>query len=53
MPTALATFARQALACIEAPLVIDKILTLLDKAAMAEPVVLPQSRAPLHAGLLD
>ncbi len=35
------------IACIEDPVVIDKILTHLDnKAALAEPVVLPQSRAP-------
>jgi len=34
--------------------VIDKILTHLDKkAAVAEPVVLPQSRVPLQAGLFD
>jgi hypothetical protein len=37
------------IACIEDPLVIDKILTHLDKeATLAEPVVLPQSRAPLQ-----
>ena len=35
------------IACIEDPLVIDNILTHLDKkASLAEPVVLPQSRAP-------
>ncbi len=35
------------MACIEDPVVIDKILTHLDKkVALAEPVVLPQSRAP-------
>ena len=40
------------IACIEDPVVIDKILTHLDKkAAEAEPVVLPQSRAPPPAGL--
>jgi len=34
--------------------VIDKILTHLDeKAALAEPLVLPQSRAPPSAGLFD
>ena len=39
------------IACIEDPLVIEKILTHLDKnAALAEPVVLPQSRAPPQRG---
>ena len=52
--TTLATLAGQALACIEDPVVIDKILTHLDeKAALAEPLVLPQSRAPPSAGLFD
>jgi len=42
------------IACIEDPVVIDKILTHLDeKAALAEPVVLPQSRARPQAGLSD
>ena len=42
------------IACIEDPLVINKILTHLDyKAAVAEPVVLPQTRVLPHAGLLD
>ena len=41
-------------ACIEDPVVIDKILTHLDKkAALAEPVVLPQSRAPPQRNLFD
>jgi len=54
MPTALVALAGQALACIEDPVVIDKILTHLDeKAALAEPLVLPQSRAPPPAGLFD
>jgi len=40
--------------CIEDPVVIDKILAHLDeKAALAEPVVLQQSRAPPQAGLFD
>ncbi len=40
------------IACIEDPVVIDKILTHLDKkAALAEPVVLPQSRAPPQRNL--
>ena len=39
---------------IEDPVVIDKILTHLDKkAALAEPVVLPQSRAPPQRNLFD
>ncbi|MCP4407611.1 MAG: hypothetical protein GY807_07595 [Gammaproteobacteria bacterium] len=40
--------------CIEDPLVIDRILTHLDnKAALAEPVVLPPSRAPPQRNLFD
>jgi hypothetical protein len=36
------------------PVVIDKILTHLDRtAALAEPVVLPQSRAPPQGNLFD
>ena len=42
------------IACIEDPLVIDKILTHLDKkAALSESVVLPQSRAPPPGNLFD
>ena len=42
------------IACIEDPVVIDKILTHLDKnAALAAPVMLPQSRAPPHRNLFD
>ena len=42
------------IACIEDPVVIDKILTYLDKkAALAEPVVLPQSRPPPQRSLFD
>jgi hypothetical protein len=42
------------IACIEDPVVIDKILTHLDRtAALAEPVVLPQSRAPPSTNLFD
>ncbi|MCP4409818.1 MAG: hypothetical protein GY807_19150 [Gammaproteobacteria bacterium] len=46
--------ALKVIACIEDPLVIDKILTHLDnKAALSEPVVLPQSRAPPQRDLFD
>ncbi len=42
------------IACIEDPVVIDKIHTHLEKkAALAEPVVLPQSRAPPQRNLFD
>ncbi len=42
------------IACTADPVVIDEILTHLDKkAAVAEPSVLPQSRAPPPAGLFD
>jgi hypothetical protein len=42
------------IACIEDPVVIDKILTHLDeKVALAAPMVLPQSRAPPQADLFD
>ncbi len=42
------------IACIEDPVVLDQILTYLDeKAALAEPLVLPQSRASPSAGLFD
>ena len=42
------------IACIEDPVVIDQILSHLDKkAVLAEPMVLPQSRAPPPAGLFD
>ena len=42
------------IACIEDPVVIDKILTYLDEeAALAEPLVLPQSRAPPQRNLFD
>jgi RNA polymerase subunit RPABC4/transcription elongation factor Spt4 len=42
------------IACIEDPVVIDKILNHLDKkAALSEPVVLPQPRAPPQASLFD
>ncbi len=53
MPTALATLAGQALACIEDPVVIKKILDhLKDRAAARELRPLPESRAP-PSGLLD
>jgi len=42
------------IACIEDPVVIDKILThLAKKAALVEPVVLPPSRAPPRGNLFD
>jgi hypothetical protein len=42
------------IACIEDPVVIDKILTHLDKkAASANPAALPQPRAPPQADLFD
>ena len=42
------------IACIEDPVVIDKILNHLDKkAALSEPIVLPQPRAPPQASLFD
>jgi hypothetical protein len=42
------------IACIEDPVVIDKILTHLDKkASLNEPVVLPQPRASPQASLFD
>ena len=42
------------IACIEDPVVIDKILTHLEKKAVwAEPVVLPQNRAPPQRKLFD
>jgi len=42
------------IACIEDPVVIDKILTHLDeKAASAGTGLLPQVRAPPQAGLFD
>jgi hypothetical protein len=48
------TGAVKIIACIEYPVVIDKILTHLDKkAALAEPTTLPQTRAPPQACLFD
>ena len=42
------------IACIEDPVVIKKILShLLGKALSAEPVRLPENRAPLQAGLFS
>ena len=42
------------IACIEDPVVIDKILSYLDKrATLNDPVVLPQSRAPPQTSLFD
>jgi hypothetical protein len=52
MPKALATLAGQALACIDDPVVIEKILTHLDeKDASAEASRRPRCRAPPQAGL--
>lgn len=52
MPTALAALAGQALACIEDPVVIKKILDhVTDRAAAGERRPLPKSRAP--PGLFD
>jgi hypothetical protein len=46
--------ALEIIACIEDPVVIEKILSHLDhKAASAEPCRLPPSRAPPQAGLFD
>ena len=46
--------ALRVIACIEDPVVIDKILPHLEKKAiLVEPVVLPQSRAPPHSNLFD
>ena len=54
MPKALATLARQALACIDDLVVIEKILTHLDeKDAAAEASRQPRCRAPPQAGLFD
>ena len=51
MPKALAPLARQALTCIEDPVVIEKILTDLDKGdTPLETALLPEGRAP-PAGL--
>ena len=42
------------IACIEDPVVIEKILIHLDKKdALAESMALPQNRAPPQAGLYD
>ena len=54
MPKALTALAGQALACIDDPLVIEKILTHLDeKVAPAEASRRPRCRAPPQAGLFD
>jgi hypothetical protein len=46
--------ALRVIACIEDPVVIDKILTHLEKKAIGvEPAVLPQSRAPPQSNLFD
>jgi len=42
------------IACIEDPVVIEKILShLSEKASSTETTLLPESRAPPHAGLYD
>jgi hypothetical protein len=47
MPKALAALAGQALACIEDPVVIEKILTHLQEKETPDPAgLLPESRAP-------
>jgi hypothetical protein len=54
MPKALARLAGQALACIDDPVVIEKILTHLDeKGAAAEACRQPRCRAPPQAALFD
>ncbi len=54
MPKALATLAGQALACIEDPVVVDKILRrLAAKGAAVEASRLPPCRAPPQRGLFD
>ena len=54
IPKALAALAGQALACIEDPDVIRKILDHLDRTApITGPNALPEPRAPPQAGLFD
>jgi hypothetical protein len=54
IPKALAALAGQALACIEDPVVIKKILTHLDeKAAVTETIRLPECRAPPQPGVFE
>jgi len=54
MPKALATLAGQALACIEDPAVIKKILAHLDQITpTTAPLSLPEPRAPPQTGLFD
>jgi hypothetical protein len=54
MPKALAALAGQALACIEDPVVIKKILTHLDeKAAVTETIRLPYCRVPQQPGVFE
>ena len=54
MPNALAALAGQALACIEDPGVIRRILDHLDRLApTTEPDALPEPRAPPQVGLFD
>jgi hypothetical protein len=54
MPKPLAVLAGQALACIDDPVVIEKILTHLDeKGAAAEASRQPRCQAPPQAGLFD
>ena len=54
MPKALAALAGQALACIEDPGVIRRILDHLDRLApTTEPDALPEPRAPPQVGLFD
>jgi hypothetical protein len=54
IPKALAPLAGQALACIEDPAVIQKILAHLDdRASPADLSLLPECRAPPATGLFD
>ena len=54
IPKALAALAGQALACIEDPVVIKKILTHLDeKAAVTDTIRLPECRAPPQPGVFE
>jgi len=54
MPKALAALLGQALAGIEDPVIIKKILTHLDKSVpVKEAIRLPDWRAPAQPGLLD
>ena len=53
IPKALAALAGQALACIEDPVVIKKILTHLDEKAAVTAIRLPYCRAPSQPGVFE